>query len=153
MSNPSTTKMPESDSSFSSSEVHERDSSASSPSTSKMHESDEDFMSGDDEVIKFYGNCRLSRPLPNPDINPEKAQRRAATYAVESRRTTKGMLRKALQIYDLEGDYSMLSSDDVSALQRIFGVEDVKMPHEHEYRMLMADKIHVALQSLLRMYG
>lgn len=136
--------------------VHESDSglsSFSSSSNTKTHETDEDFMPGDDKVIKFYGNNRLCRPPPDAESNPNKAQRRAATYELEKRRTTKGMLRKALKIYDPERNFYELSSDDVSALQRIFGVEDIKLPYDSEYRAFMVRKVQVALKSLLRMLG
>lgn len=102
-------------------------------------------------MIKHYVNKRFLQILPDPDS--PNAQRRNATRELDERRTTKGMLRRALKIYDLKKGFNPLSSDDVSTLEKIFGVDDMKWPSEEDGPTMIHHKIHNVLQSLLKMHG
>ena len=108
-------------------------------------------MSGDEDVIKHYVNRRLLQ-VP-PDLDPRKIESRRATLELDGRRTTKGMLRKAMKIYDFERASKELSEEDILALEKNFGVDDIHWPSEGERLSMIHHKMRDALQSLLMMYG
>jgi hypothetical protein len=108
-----------------------------------------DIEKGDDQPIRFFRSTHLYWTLRNP--SPLKALIQKNTREMFERRVTHGMLRRALQIYDLES-YS-LPPNVVSALEEIFNVKDIVWPTDGLREMMMGEKILYTVKCILLMYG
>lgn len=82
-----------------------------------------------------------------------KAFRRELERQILEQPTTEGTLKRALDIYDIENGYDALTPDVLSALERLYRLEEVEWPSERERMYLLASKVSVSLKRLLRSYG
>lgn len=110
----------------------------------------QDHIKGDDEVVPYHPNCRLSQIVAQ---NPKKNEYRALQRLVHQRRMTKGMMRRAFTLYNLEIGISSLTPEVLSSLEQLFELQDIQWPTKLDRLLIIADKFHYALRSLLRQYG
>lgn len=110
----------------------------------------QDHIKGDDEVVPYHPNRRLSQIVAQ---NPKKNEYRALQRLVHQRRMTKGMMRRAFTLYNLEIGISSLTPEVLSSLEQLFELQDIQWPTKLDRLLIIAEKFHYALRSLLRQYG
>jgi hypothetical protein len=79
--------------------------------------------------------------------------RRQFRKQILSRKVTKTMLRKAIKLYDLEKAFTSQSPESLSALERLFGLDDIEWPSEHDRLSIISSKVEIALKRTLASYG
>ena len=82
-----------------------------------------------------------------------KGQRRQLRQQILSRKVTKSMVREAIKLYDLEKGYTSQSPEAISALECLFGLNDIEWPSEHDRLDMISEKVAFSLKRTLMLYG
>lgn len=131
--------------------VHQGDMSTSAHTAlMELINSLQDPIEGDDEEIPYRPIGRLSQIVPQ---NPKKNDYRTLKRQVFEKRVTKGMMRKVLALNNMEAGITSFTPALLSILEQLFGLQDVQWPTDWDRLSIIAEKIDLALRSLLRLYG
>lgn len=101
------------------------------------------------------GDIRSVSPQGNLEDNKTslKWQRRQLRRQILNRKVTKNMVREAIKLYDLEKGYTSQSPEALSALERLFGLDDIEWPSEHDRLDMISEKVQFSLKRTLMSYG
>lgn len=63
------------------------------------------------------------------------------------------MMRRAFTLYNLEIGIDWLTPEVLFRLEQLFELRDIQWPTDLDRLLMIAEKFHLALRSLLRHYG